>query len=103
MTTWRFSDGTVAHLGGEIEGDTLFAQELRAELAHGDTLIELGATPSEAVKLDTRSTAHMDRFLRREMSAPYRSEQRLRLLDAPSGFEPLTSEDDEPGADDEVN
>lgn len=29
MTTWKFSDGTIVRLGGDVEGGSLLAQELR--------------------------------------------------------------------------
>lgn len=102
--TWRFSDGTTAELGGTIEGASLFAQELRAELAHGDTLIPEGALPCGGILLDVNNPAHFDRWLRGEMAKPYRRDARLTLTEAPTDFDPLPepeSDDDESDTDDD--
>lgn len=82
MTIWRFSDGTVVHLGGEVEGGSLFAQELREALADRPG-VQIWPNPQRGVSLDVNDIALMDAWVRQEMTRPYRSSLGLRLVEAP--------------------
>lgn len=87
MTLWRFSDGTTVHLGGEVDGASLFAQELRNGIAQAK--VQIWPVPFEGVGLDVNDPALMDAWVRQEMARPYRRDQKLRLLEAPSEVPPL--------------
>jgi hypothetical protein len=99
MTRWVFSDGTVAKLGGNVEGGTAFAQALREEIADPSTLVGLGPIPGPSVPLDVNDPAIFDRFLKDEMTRPFRSWMHLGLLEAPE-VPPLPAVEDE---DDDVD
>lgn len=89
MTTWRFSDGTTAQLGGTIEGDTLFAQELRALLADPPVGVQLYPGPGGGAWLDVTDPALFDAWLVQEMERGFRREQRLKLTERPDNIPPL--------------
>ena len=88
---WYFSDGTIAKLGGEIEGGTAFAQELRHLLADPKQRVQVKPIPDEAPLLDRNNPALFDRFLRNEMERPCNSWMMISLLKAPE-VEPLKFE-----------
>jgi hypothetical protein len=85
---WVFSDGTVAHLGGEIEGTTYFAQLLR-ELVSQPSTVGIWAPPDGGVPLDLNDPALFDVAMRTEMSRPYIDWMMLSLIEAPSDLPPL--------------
>jgi hypothetical protein len=63
---WRFSDGTTVELGGNVEGATLLAQRIRAELAEG-VRIWLWPPPDGNVPLDVTDSAQLDFYLRQQL------------------------------------
>lgn len=83
MKPWKFSDGTVVHLGGDVEGGTQFAQELRTLVSSPKTLVPVWPIPSEGLALDVNDAAILDCFLRHEVSRGTRSWMLLELVDAP--------------------
>lgn len=87
--TWRFSDGTTAILGGVIEGASLFAQELREELAEEGVGVQLYPGPGGGRKLDRNDIALFDAWLRQEMVRPFRRELALRITERPDGVPSL--------------
>lgn len=89
--TWHFSDGTIAHLGGKIEGGTAFAQELRELLADGPQ-VPAQTIPSGGTALDPENPSQLDWFLRNEMDRPCNRWMMLRLVKAPE-VEPLKIEE----------
>jgi len=68
MTEWRFSDGTVVRLGGDAEGDSAFADELRHDVAlvrAGMTLpVSVYVEPGGSVPLDVDEPYLVHRWLR---------------------------------------
>lgn len=80
---WEFSDGTVAHLGGDVEGATVFAQRLRSAIASSDTTVSIWPEPSESVALDVEDPAIFDRFLRNEVAIPALGWMMTSLVRAP--------------------
>lgn len=106
MTTWRFSDGTAVHLGGEVEGASLFAQELRASLAQDQVVVNLWPMPSEGLDLDRSDPALLDRWLSDQMGKPYRRDLGILMTVRPDGIPPLPpppwGDDSEPEAGDTV-
>lgn len=80
--TWHFNDGTVAHLGGKIEGGTAFAQELRLLIAD-EPIVQTQPIPNQGTPLDANDPALFDRFLRDEMARPCNEWMMLRLVKAP--------------------
>jgi hypothetical protein len=99
MVTWHFSDGTVAKLGGEIEGGTAFAQKLRNNLS-GTPLVPDGPMPSRGKPLDRSNPTHFDWFLRNEMNRPCNKWMMVSIIKAPE-VEPLVLEEfeEEEGAE----
>ena len=91
--TWRFSDGTTVHLGGNVEGASLFAQEIRADMEAGRAIVMMEAIPGDEVPLDPSNASMLDRWLRDELQRPWRRE--LRLTEAPE-VEPLPEPPPEP-------
>ena len=85
---WRFSDGTTAELGGNVEGASLFAQELRAELEHDQVGVQYGPW-GHGRWLDRNDPALFDAWLRQEMGRPFRSAQKLKLVEVPEGIPAL--------------
>jgi hypothetical protein len=59
MTFWRFSDGTVIHLGGRVKGESPFAQEMRAAFGRDGLKVHLWPLPSQATLLDKNNLTHM--------------------------------------------
>ena len=94
MTTWRFSDGTVARLGGEIEGASLFAQELRAELEHAGLTVVTGRLPGGATLLDRQDVALFDAWLKQQLEQPSRVKAGLRMTERPERIPELPKVDD---------
>lgn len=98
--TWRFSDETVVRVGGNVEGASLFAQELREALADDPVLVAIWPEPAGGVELNRTDPALLDFWLREQMKKPYRRALGLRLLEAPADLLPLppapVDEDDEP-------
>jgi len=89
---WRFSDGTVAHLGGEIEGASLFAQELRAALADPPVGVQIYGGPGGGAWLDVNDAALFDAWLSQEMSRPFRRELSLRMTERPDDVPELPAD-----------
>jgi hypothetical protein len=105
MSTWRFSDGTIATLGGNVEGASLFAQQLRAALAD-EPQVGIWPVPFEPVELDVNDPALLNRWLLDRMSTPVHREQRLKLIESPKDIPALPPEpvdDDEDGPAIEVH
>jgi hypothetical protein len=65
--TWRFSDGTTVELGGNVEGPSLFAQELRATIASGTALVPIWPMPDGYAPLDVHDAAIMHHWLQQEL------------------------------------
>jgi hypothetical protein len=70
---WRFSDGTTVELGGKVEGPSLFAQRLRAEIADaedgvpGALLVHIWPQPSEPRRVDLNDAPLVHAWLQREV------------------------------------
>jgi hypothetical protein len=94
MTTWRFSDGTTAELGGTIEGASLFAQELRAELEQAGLTVITGRLPGGATRLDRQDLALFDAWLKQELAKPSRVKAGLRMTERPERVPDLPKTDD---------
>lgn len=96
-TTWRYSDGTTVSLGGNVEGASLFAQSLRADLALPLVLVATGPIPGDGEELDVNNIELMDIWLNQELQRPYWGS--TRLLEGPElpEPEPPDEDDDEPG------
>lgn len=93
---WHFSDGTVAHLGGRIEGGTYFAQELRYAMVR--PLLPDGPIPCGSFPADLKNPSHFDFIVRQEMDRPCNKWMMVSLVSAPE-VEPFlildtTPEDD---------
>jgi hypothetical protein len=88
---WRFSDGTTAELGGKIEGASLFAQELRAQLDEGGDQIGIMVYggPGGGFWLDRNDVALFDAWLEQERTRPYRRSLNLRFIERPADIPPL--------------
>jgi hypothetical protein len=65
--TWRFSDGTTVELGGKVEGPSLFAQRLRAQLADGDIAVHIWPQPCASVSVDLNDPALVHAWLKQEI------------------------------------
>lgn len=85
MSEWRFSDGTIVRLGGEVEGASLFAQELRESLGEV-TELEFGPCPSPLIPFDKWNPDHMAHYLTGQLAQPGR--RFLKIISAPM-VEPL--------------
>lgn len=64
---WRFSDGTTVELGGKVEGPSLFAQSLRAQIADGEAFVHIWPQPSTSVAVDLDNAALMHAWLSSEI------------------------------------
>lgn len=96
--TWHFSDGTVAHLGGKIEGSTYFAQELRLAVRDGPQF-PLGPIPSGGRPLDLDNPSEFDWLVRMEMNRPCNKWMMASLVsasDVPPALIPNTTPEDDP-------
>lgn len=82
MKPWRFSDGTVVHLGGVVDGDSAFAREVRQELARPDVEVSIWPLPGGSVPLDKNDPALLNAFLWDSSYIP-RQRGELELVDAP--------------------
>ncbi|MFO7178992.1 MAG: hypothetical protein DIU78_009860 [Pseudomonadota bacterium] len=80
---WRFSDGTTVELGGNVEGDTYFAQRLRAELPERAT-VSIWPLPSDAVPFDRSDPALLDAML-----THFARSEGVRIVQRPEGIPPL--------------
>jgi hypothetical protein len=65
---WRFAEGTVVHLGGNVEGDSPWADELRrtvvaARRGWGPTVF-MEAQPSDGEPMNVDDPDHVDQWLR---------------------------------------
>jgi hypothetical protein len=65
--TWRFSDGTTVELGGKVEGPSLFAQQLRADIDTGAVQVAIWPLPDGYVDLDVNDPAIMHAWLEHEL------------------------------------
>ena len=63
---WKFSDGTTVELGGKIEGATLLAQRIRAEMELVEN-VPIWPAPSSGVSFDRTDPALLDFFLQRQL------------------------------------
>jgi hypothetical protein len=64
---WRLSDGTTVELGGKVEGPSLFAQRLRAQLVDGEVRVQVWPQPSSSVVLDVSDAALVHAWLLAEI------------------------------------
>lgn len=64
---WRFSDGTTVELGGKVEGPSLFAQSLRAQLVDGDAYAVVWPMPSSPHVVDVDDAALVNAWLEQEI------------------------------------
>lgn len=94
--TWTFSDGTTARLGGIVEGGSLFAQELRADIEQGDLRVPV-VLPGIGHTVDTSDLALFDAWLRHEAARPFRKP--LKVTSAPPDIPALPKL---PGEDDPI-
>jgi hypothetical protein len=99
---WRFSDGTTAELGGKIEGASLFAQELRADLVQHRCGVQLYPGPGGGQWLDRADPMLFDAWLKQEMNRPYRREFSIRMTERPDGITEVPPDPREPIGEDEV-
>jgi hypothetical protein len=90
---WRFNDGTVATLGGDIEGASVFAQELRLQLARPRVGVAFGQMPDGGAWLDKNDPALFDAWLRQEMDRPFRGRLQLKLVEVPKNIPALPDQD----------
>ena len=86
---WRFSDGTIAYLGGEIVADSVFARELWADLANPPAGVGLYPGPGGGVTVDVNDAALFDAWLKQEMERPFRRDLKLTLVERPEGIPPI--------------
>jgi hypothetical protein len=61
MATWSMSDGTIVRLGGEVEGASLFALQLRTTIDEGNAAI---TWPGREYTVDLSDLAQCDAFVR---------------------------------------
>jgi hypothetical protein len=100
---WRFSDGTTVELGGNVEGPTLLAQRLRADIEK-PLAVNIWPPPGGDVPLDPNDPAILDAWLQSEL-AFWRDTRKLSIrLERPDGIPPLPpppwagrSEEEQPG------
>lgn len=102
MTQWRFSDGTTVQLGGKVEGASLFAQELRAELEQDFVGVQIWPMGFDGVELDRDKVELLHAWLMQEMDRPFRREMKLTLLEQPAHIPelPPPPEDEDAPPDD---
>jgi len=98
LTTWRFSDGTVANLGGNVEGASLFAQELRRDLLN-DPHVSVIPLPSKAEPLDTSDPLMFDLWLTAQANE---RQPKIKVIERPKDIPELPdleedTEGDDPG------
>ncbi len=74
---WRFSDGTTVELGGNVEGATLLAQRLRADIVK-PLQVYIWPPPGGSVDLDPKDPAILDAWLQAELEF-WRDVRGLRL------------------------
>jgi hypothetical protein len=65
---WTVSDGTTVELGGNVEGATVLAQQLRQELARPGLQVTIWPLPDGKVDLDPNNPALLDAWLREEIA-----------------------------------
>lgn len=99
---WRFSDGTTAELGGKVEGDSLFAQELRADLVENRCGVQLYDGPGGGKWLDRNDAALFDAWLKQEMTRPFRKELKLRMTERPEGIPPVPPDPRKPPTEEDA-
>ena len=85
---WTFSDGTTVELGGRVEGPTLLAQRLRAELRRGPN-VQIWAHPSEPRAVDPQDPALLEAWLRKELDFWTRIRELPLTLSSPEGIPAL--------------
>lgn len=87
---WRFSDGTTVELGGKVEGPSLFAQSLRAQIADGIATVHIWPQPSEGVPVDQNDAALVHAWLIDELDLRNRIDNVvIRLRSKPDGIPAL--------------
>lgn len=110
---WIFSDGTVVHLGGLIEGATIFAQQLRekVQLPFLHPKVRLGLPPAGAVKVNLNDPAMVNAWLEdevehrrliwsRQNDRPLaETKPPIRIIERPENIPPLPFEHAEPSSD----
>lgn len=61
--TWTFSDGTVVHLGGKVEGESILAKFVRRAFdecrAGRGPMVDDGPAPGPMVRLDVNNAHHL--------------------------------------------
>ena len=86
---WRFSDGTTVELGGNVEGDTFFAQYLRNEIVEGDTVM-VRPPPGGDLPLDAADAALLNAWLDQRVEWLTRVQgSTVKLTERPEGIPPL--------------
>lgn len=99
---WTFSDGTTVDLGGNVEGPTLLAQRLRAELQEGAT-VDIWPPPATPKAVDPNDPALLDAWLRQRLGYLTQARGLKLTLKSPDGIPPLplppwAGQPSEPGA-----
>lgn len=64
---WRFSDGTVVHLGGKVEGNGALAKQLLGEQEverelHRPITVNVRPQPTSGVDLDVNNPRHVNNW-----------------------------------------
>jgi hypothetical protein len=85
---WRFSDGTTVELGGNVEGASLFAQQLRAGLADRPA-VTIWAEPSPSFDVDPNDAAFLDAWLKVQLDLAVRIDKLPLTMRAPDGIPSL--------------
>lgn len=85
---WRFSDGTTVELGGKVEGATVLAQRLRADLKEPQQ-VRIWPPPGGEVDLDLNDPALLDVRLRLELDRLVRLRNLPVTLSRPDGIPSL--------------
>ena len=89
---WKFSDGTTVELGGNVEGATVFAQQLRRSLERGAS-IQLKLPPARPDPLDLENAAQLDLWLAAEIEWRNRIRKLgLRFTERPKDLPPLPAQ-----------
>jgi hypothetical protein len=86
---WRFSDGTTVELGGNVEGDSYFAQHLRGKLDEGASVM-VWPPPGGDIELDAGDAALLNAWLDDRVDWLTRVQgSKVKLTERPEGIPPL--------------
>lgn len=85
---WHISDGTVVTLGGEVDGASLFAQELR-EWLQNDPSAPCWPLPGPQPAWDPHDPALLDFAVRRELDTFNRLQKTRLTVRRPEGIPPV--------------